>query len=1229
MSTPIRPRKKPMMPPQLPKAKPSTFQIVSNTDPAADVIAMRYNGGKNHMNNTQAGQEGSLGNPYKWSGNGGTGTVEEAVARFKKDFLSRVENDTEYRDYILSLAGKKIGYYKPDAKTPTHLKVIKEWLEQQSAAPQAAAATATTESAANRLTQIITDLARTHPELDSHLERNAMRGFKVSGTNKYQGKPVFTATNVADPTTSAILQKILNAKKHGLEDEEIVAVQNFIQANDFNTAYRNALRFSGENKKVPIFSGKIAQELGDLNQVDPSVVEAAIKAVMNKNNAANKNFPSYAEALRMTKDRRTGQVDPSRILVSPGVLHNARLEIMYKLRDQALTKRISKDMGVSAPTFKGNEGQAKKAKQKVLDQRYPEGDSRRVFTPEEEEALIGPLTERNTSLTYGDELKRNNPKDAEGSQTLFDSIEEEIQASQRPGYQASPDPDTTLKEQRDRKTGAEVGFNSIGQQFQKFEAVVPAKAKAGQRDPSEIIPKHIAEYLPGLKIEHGEPQPGQAPQTLVSWKGQEPVTIDEAMSLLKDEPYVEKYLKTVKMFSDTEKQLPSAEGGRLASDAIVRKLAKDKEYSDDGSGHSATNKEDIAEALSENRTSQEEAETLAKKRTARFGGRADAPRKQGTLSREQLEENRAAILAGEIKGKSLTVGGLKKSKDFILPPNHKNASPGQVSYLTGLLDDPSNPAQAQILKEIAAQPYAKGQTPETIVEHLQATDAYGMSSADASGWLQRLKEASPSDSPSALKVGEPGPGQTKAQWSNPRRRDQFRREVLGTVRTKGIQEQTALELAHQTKEKLYTFLDSLPDKDTATAAREVKALLLDMQRSSNIPKGEAVEAVFKGLEASNREDVINELRLRKLLSSGVKKAAKRQNVPKGKVVDQNATPFGVSKLTTEERVDHKRLNPAPDPYIGQDREIKSEFTGKSQIPTSRRQDKERVVEVKGIPRRLAAQATDKPVGSGPERAKTPITPAPTEGLKGKPKKFEDVDTTRQNIRLTPYVVKTALDNAKKIFDAEVAKAGGMEAWIKKNPLPKKGVGGKPETKLKELVEKNLIKLRAEARELDAKTPGHSEPIRKTGNVSYERSDEPGVKRYLAGKETYDANRRYYTQGKPEREAKVTPAEEAKEFSDNPLMELLSYTTTPGHLDRGTLRYGDRRIVAISKQRKKAVSKTGRSGTVSGPRKPKSRNMTGSPRKLRESDYSPAAWAKMKKQGVDNPLFWYTNMIEGS
>lgn len=1042
--------------------------------------------------------------------------------------------------------------------------------------PQLPTQTAASKGPADRrLTQIITELAATHPELDAHLERNAMRGFKVSGTNKYQGQPVFTATNVADATSSAILQKILNAKNHGLNDEEIVAVQNFIQATDFNTAYRNALRFSGENKKVPIFGGKIAQELGDLNQVDPSVVESAIRTVMNRDNAANKSLPSYSEALRMTKDKRTGQVDPSRILVSPTTLHDARLEIMSNLMEQARTKPTSKDMGVSAPTFTKNR---------------------------KEQPLVGPLTERNTSLTYRDELKRNNPESAEGSETLANSIEQEIIASQKPGYQASPDPDTTLKEQRDRQTGAEVGKNSLGQQYQKYEAVVPPKPKAGQRDPGEIIPKHVVEYLPGLKIEHGEPQPGQPRETLVSWKGQEPVTIDEAMSLVEDEPFVQQYFKTVKMFSDAERKLPSAEGGRLASDAVVRKLNKEQEYLPGDSGHSATNKEDIAEALSENRSSQDESAQLARTRTARFGGKADAPKKQGTLSREQLEENRAAILAGEAKGKKLTVGGLKKSKDFILPPNHKNASSGQVSFLTSLLDDASNPAQAQILKEIAAQPYAKGQTPETIVEHLQATDAYGMSSAEASGWLQRLKEASPPDE-LVIKSGEPGPGQTKAQWTNPRKRDQFRREVLGTTKQKGIQEQTALELAQQTKEKLYTFLDSLPEKDTAAAAKEVKALILDMQRSSNIPKGEATETVFKALEANDRNDVINELRLGQLLSSGVRKAANRQNVPKGKVVDQNSTPFGVSKLKPEERVREPGLNPDTE----QEREIKKEFKGKSQIPTLRRPDKERVVEVKGTPRRLAAQAVDKPVGSGPERAKTPITPAPTDGLKGEPKKFEDVDTTRQNIRLTPHVVKIALDKAKKIFEAEVAKAGGMEAWIKKNPLPKNNVGDKPETQLKELVEKNLIRLKAEARKLDAKMPGHKEPLRKTGNASYETSKEPGVKKYYAGKETYDAERKYYGQGKPEREAKVTPAEEAKEFSDNPLMQLLSYSTTPGQLDRGTLRYQDRRTVESSKQRKKAVSKTGRTGTG----KPKGKNM----------------YAKQRE--VDNPLFWYTNMIEGS
>ena len=83
------------------------------------------------------------------------------------------------------------------------------------------------------------------------------------------------------------------------------------------------------------------------------------------------------------------------------------------------------------------------------------------------------------------------------------------------------------------------------------------------------------------------------------------------------------------------------------------------------------------------------------------------------------------------------------------------------------------------------------------------------------------------------------------------------------------------------------------------------------------------------------------------------------------------------------------------------------------------------------------------------------------------------------------------------------------------------------------------------------------------------------------------------------------AQESKEFSDNPLMQLTSYSTTPGQLDRGTLRYQDRRTVASSATRKKAVSKTGDG-------KSKGRDMTGSDGEMQESNYSPAFWKAVQE-----------------
>jgi hypothetical protein len=77
---------------------------------------------------------GWLGNPHKANDIvGGAGNVsrEEATALFKKDFLKKIDADPAFKQAVLDLKGKKLGYYKPDEKS-IHLQVVTEWLDKQS-----------------------------------------------------------------------------------------------------------------------------------------------------------------------------------------------------------------------------------------------------------------------------------------------------------------------------------------------------------------------------------------------------------------------------------------------------------------------------------------------------------------------------------------------------------------------------------------------------------------------------------------------------------------------------------------------------------------------------------------------------------------------------------------------------------------------------------------------------------------------------------------------------------------------------------------------------------------------------------------------------------------------------------------------------------------------------------------------------------------------------------------
>ena len=105
-------------------------EVVPVSDPDA-ISVMRGPQGR-HMNNTKPGEPGWLGNPFKWKGNGGKGTVEEAIDKFKQAFLKRIEEDPAFKAELEGLVGRKLGYYKPKAKK-SHAQVIKAWLDEAGA----------------------------------------------------------------------------------------------------------------------------------------------------------------------------------------------------------------------------------------------------------------------------------------------------------------------------------------------------------------------------------------------------------------------------------------------------------------------------------------------------------------------------------------------------------------------------------------------------------------------------------------------------------------------------------------------------------------------------------------------------------------------------------------------------------------------------------------------------------------------------------------------------------------------------------------------------------------------------------------------------------------------------------------------------------------------------------------------------------------------------------------
>lgn len=106
----------------------STFEIVKPEN--SDVVGMRYKG--KDITNTKPNERGWLGNPFVAEDVNPNSkyTRGKATEAFKKVFLDRIASDPDFKNAVLALRGKKVGYYAPD-KEHVHLRVVQEWLANQ------------------------------------------------------------------------------------------------------------------------------------------------------------------------------------------------------------------------------------------------------------------------------------------------------------------------------------------------------------------------------------------------------------------------------------------------------------------------------------------------------------------------------------------------------------------------------------------------------------------------------------------------------------------------------------------------------------------------------------------------------------------------------------------------------------------------------------------------------------------------------------------------------------------------------------------------------------------------------------------------------------------------------------------------------------------------------------------------------------------------------------------
>jgi len=1005
------------------------------------------------------------------------------------------------------------------------------------------------------------------------------------GSKKWDSGLLVGGRTVSDPHLAAAIQ--YEMKRYALTPDLESKLNTIVRGLNTNTKYRLSLKFPKDNPTFPLIPPKAEIDLPiGFGQVSPDEFQ---KEILTTLDAIHAKYPAHASA-RDVLNMAKGQTES--IMVSPYVIDETRKRIIQK-RMAALP-----------------EGEAKQSLAAYLE------NEALPTTP----GMVDAEQELHT-------LAKSNAGGMVETTDVGDKITRHV-------------PILELKDVEDVPLPKAMGFTS--------NIVAEQKANPNFKEEAEKLvfkKRALPSYYPGFKSELDK----QTGEILYSWRGQPtPMSIEDAMALVKKTSPDGELLKMwgeEKKLNEFFKANPGGEGPKEASAGTADMLRRKQRYYNPDEQQLRNQQE-----MREERIDNLDSETVLAKEAAKkvvLPAKKRKPNKQDIPLTAEQEE----ILRFQL-GKPSTTNTIKESEkidiskewfdQIVLEMNELNMSNAELQLARSKpgaqILPSSNPNEDKLvelikglkkgeaasiinrLKDLKPES-AKTFNPSRSLEELQKTPDFNFAQEGGRGSVPvRGNEYISSERKTQLSGGTVFDPKTGRPMENAQGKREPESKPI-------FDESESIRFAPVT-DRLKKFMQKISNgkMDPVEGSKEVTAIIDEYKKLGLSPVA-ATEMVYKPLggdsglrgsaeigeratveQAGLGHEILRHHQLKELLTNSRILEAK-QNA--GRQMDP-LTPMSMKSLSPAEAKIEEGLNKGA--TTRGDGPIPADYREPGVKPDQKIPDSPAQARLRSLIERadaLPSGALPRFVEGTIKEITKQLKVAPSASAKSELWPLELPSTKIKRGPVMPGVPIETRPVGPNPRSSEVRELQTYQGPERREVMDYTN---------RDLKRKDgeLERLRKEWKQFrENETAGQSTSFRTWLGNSVERAEEKLAQalmksatykgRYGAAIRTEGAQNKGYVSGLKEeiKTYKEILAQEPKEFSDNPLMQLSSYSTTPGHLDRGTLRYQDRRTVASNATRKKAVSKTGNG-------KSKGRNMTGSDGEMIESDYSPAFWKAVQE-----------------